>query len=148
MAAISMAVSALWAQASLVRVCKPGGINSRFHHVWTSRVESTADSAMCGQAWWNQQPILPCVDKPCGINSRFCHVWTSLVDQQPILPSVDKSGHVTLPGMQNQQLILPGVDEPGEGTPWQNQQPILLRANESLVRTHMVESTADSSRCG
>ncbi len=45
-----------------------------------SLVESTADSAMCGQAWWNQQPVLPCVDKPCGINSRFCHVWTSLVE--------------------------------------------------------------------
>ncbi|CAK9229593.1 unnamed protein product [Sphagnum jensenii] len=47
---------------------------------------------------------------------------------------------------QNQQLVLPGVDESGEGTPWQNQQPILLSASESLVRIHMVESTADSAR--
>jgi len=68
--------------------------------VWTSLVESTTDSAMCGQAWWNQRPILP------------------------------------------------GVDESGEGTPWQNQQPILLGASESLVRIHMMESTADSARCG
>ncbi|CAK9877889.1 unnamed protein product [Sphagnum jensenii] len=29
----------------MVRVCKAGGINSRFCHLWTSLVESTADSA-------------------------------------------------------------------------------------------------------
>ncbi|CAM6022082.1 unnamed protein product [Sphagnum balticum] len=77
---------------------------------------------MCGQAWWNQQPILPGVDKPM---SHCLLAW------------------------QNQQLILPGVDdEPGEGTSWQNQQPILRGASESLVRRLMVESTADSARCG
>jgi hypothetical protein len=124
MAAISMAVSALWAQAS--------------KQAWwgcASLVESTADSATCGQALWNQQPILPCVDKPGGINSRFCQVWTSLAMSHGL-------------AWQNQQLVLPGVDESGEGTPWQNQQPILLSASESLVRIHMVESTADSARCG
>jgi hypothetical protein len=76
------------------------------------------------------------VDKPSGINSQFCQVWTSLATSYRL-------------AWQNQQLILPGVDdEPGEGTPWQNQQPILLRANESLVRRFMVESTADSASCG
>jgi hypothetical protein len=81
-------------------------------------VESTTDSAMCGQAWWNQQPILPSLAMSHGL------AW------------------------QNHQLILPGVDESGEGTPWQNQQPILLGASESLVRIHIVELTADSARCG
>ncbi len=127
-------VQAWWNQQPILPcVDKPGGINSRFCHVWTSLVESTADSATCGQALWNQQPILPCVDKPGGINRRFCHVWTSLATSHRL-------------AWQNQQLILPGVDESGEGTPWQNQQPILISASESLVRIHMVESTADSAR--
>ncbi len=112
--------------------------------------ELTADCATCGQALWNQQPVVPCVgqawwnqqlilpgvEKHGGINRRSCQVWTSLAASHRL-------------AWQNQQLLLPGVeDEPGEGTPWQNQQPILLGASESLVRRLMVESTADSARCG
>jgi len=155
MAAISMAVSALWAQASLVRVCKPGGINSRFRHVWTSRVESTADSAMCGQAWWNQQPILPCVDKPGGISSRFCHVWTSLVESAADSAMCGQA-------LWNQQPILPCVDKPGGSTAnsakcgqvwpchiaWHAESTTDSARRRRAWRGHtMAESTANSATC-
>jgi hypothetical protein len=134
---------------ALVRVCKPGGINSRFCHLWTSPVESTADSAMCGQAWWNQQLILPCVDKHSGINSRFARcgwAWPRHVASPGMAESTTDSArhrwrawwwHTMAESTANSArckwepgeethggiklLILPGVDEPGEGIGmWQN----------------------------